>query len=287
MTGFGRGTARVNGVHVEVEVRSVNSRFLEIAPRLPRRFEQFEEQIREAVQQRFRRGRITVYVNLENEAGLLTRPVLNLPLVEAYLKLADEIEKIDEHRGSIATSDLLQLPDIILFEPDETQLERVGNAVREALDEALDNVEQMRRREGELLAEGLSQGVREVSEIVKRLGQLEQRQLPAIRQRLEQKLAELTVPSADPGRLEQELVFWADRVDLKEELDRLEAHLNHFRELLEADDQVGKRLNFLLQEMNREANTLGSKTVLTEISHEVVNLKNLLEQLREQVQNIE
>lgn len=267
------------------ELRSVNHRFLEISPRLPEELRALDAPVRERIGARLARGKVDANLRFKRERGDVSRLHLNEPLAEALGRtLARLAERFPESLQRISLTEVLAWPGM-LDEPDidSAALQAAGLA---ALDLALDGLIETRAREGArlrtLIEERLLGIERQVAEVRSLLPAIRS----ALRQKMETRLAELKQP-LDPGRLEQELLLWLQKIDVDEELDRLTAHLAEARRTLELPEAVGRRLDFLMQEFNREANTLGSKSVDSRSSQVAVELKVLIEQMREQVQNIE
>ncbi len=264
------------------ELRTVNHRYLEQSPRLPDELRAFESQVREIVSGRLSRGKvdITVRVRGEDRAEALE---VNLALLQRLSELHHEMA--GQFPGlTVQGTELLRFPGV-LRQP-EVDRDVLQATLATALGQALDALTATREREGDKLAALIAERLDAIEAIVARVREM----MPAIREglraRLEARLADLKQP-ADPGRLEQELVLQITRADVDEELDRLDAHIAEARRVLGLDEPVGRRLDFLMQEFNREANTLGSKAVDTRSTNAAVELKVLIEQMREQVQNIE
>lgn len=288
MTGFGRGEHTTPRAHYRVEVQAVNHRFVEVRARLPRRLWHLEHQIQREVQQRFGRGRFEVHLS----ERLLADPPRTIRVDRAAARdFVAAVRALQEELGlpgELSVEALAGLRDLVSFEEAEEEAGAAWEELRPALEQAFADLEAMREKEGAALA----------AELRHRLDLLE-RGLAAVlarapgtvaayRARLQERVAALAagVP-LDPGRLEQEVALFADRADISEEGARLASHLAQFRDLLEAPGPQGRKLEFLLQEMHREVNTLGTKAADATIAAEVVTMKAELEKLREQIQNVE
>jgi len=288
MTGYGRGEAHTPGCACVVEIRSLNHRYCEIAVKTPRGFAGVENNIREVVRSRFSRGRFDVYVGVEFTGGSPRRLVMDRPLArQLYLALAD-LRREFGLSGQIDPAILLQLREIVRVEENERDVGEVWPAIQQALDSSLAHLERMRIAEGEALARDILQRIHLIEQW---LGQLKGR-IPVLLAEYKQKLAErirqlLGELEVDPGRLAQEVVFYTERSDVTEEMTRLNTHLAAFKKLLGEDEPVGRKLDFYLQELNRETNSTGAKTADAEIAALVVDVKSELEKIREQAQNIE
>jgi len=291
MTGYGRAEDKIGDFNVVVELRAVNSRFLEFVMRLPRGHEKVEDSARTYLQSLLTRGRITLSLNMGTEQSTIGKPRMNAELLQHYRRIArNGAQVLGRENETLSLADLLRFPDVITYETDADDLERFNLAVMELVKTAADQMQAMRLREGELLEKTIIEQLGNLGNLVTRIQEADHGRLDQIAEKMRRKLGELnldTEPSVDAKRVEQEVVLWSDKLDIVEETTRLNAHIQHFRELMAENGDVGKRLNFLLQEMNREANTIGSKANSTPIGHAVVELKNEIERIREQVQNIQ
>lgn len=288
MTGFGRGEATVGGRTYTVEVQSVNHRFLDARCRLPKRLAGVELKVQQAIQQRFARGHFEVSVLEKDLDGRPRRLAADLPLIRQYVELLRSLQRELNLPGEVTLETLAGQRELIAIEEAEETLEEGWALLQPALTAALDALAEMRRREGAALVEALLRHLDEVeaglARIVARAPEVVLAQHERLRGRV---TALLTGQAVDPVRLEQEVALLADRGDVAEECDRLRSHLVQFRAALIQTGAQGRRLDFLLQEMQREANTTGSKSADAGLTHEVVGLKTAIERLREQVQNLE
>jgi len=290
MTGFGRGETGGRGRTFTVEVQSVNHRFLEVRCRLPRRLAGLEPRFQRAVQQRFARGHFEMSVQeKENDVeGRNRRLKVDLPLARQYVELLRALQQEMNLPGQVTLEMLAGQRELISVEESEEALEDVWAELEPALVGALDALTAMRCQEGAALAEALRRHLDEIEGTLSRVVGRTSDLVTAHRNRLRERVADLLdgrLP--DPLRLEQEVALLAERGDVDEECDRLRSHLAQFRETLDQAGPQGRRLDFLLQEMNREANTIGSKASDAGLAQDVVSLKTSIERLREQVQNLE
>lgn len=288
MTGFGRGEAVRERYKATVEARTVNHRFLDVAIRLPKAACAFEDKLRGMVGARLTRGRVDVFVGLE-EVGEGRRPVkVDIPLARGYQQALEELRSELGLPGEVTLATLLDMPGVVAVQ-ETTDPEAVWAALEAAATAALAEIVAMREAEGERLAADLKGRLAEVAE---RVGAVEAR-APEVavefRERLEQRVREaLGEVPLDEGRLLQEVALLSDRLSIAEELVRLRSHLVEAGRMLDGpESSVGRKFEFLLQEMNREINTIGSKANDVQIAREVIAVKAELEKLREQVQNIE
>ena len=291
MTGFGTGQADSHGARATVEVRSVNSRFCEVQVRAPSAVQSLEGAIREQVQAQITRGKVSVQVAWEEEGGTGDLPVLDEAVARRYVReLARLAELAQPALGGVPTvglAELSRLPGLFRLESVTLDPVHVQSLVMAALERALDDFACMRRTEGEALGRDLHARLSQISDRLDRVEALTAASREQVRERLRDKVNALLAPGAIPeDRLAVEVVLLAERSDITEETVRFRSHNAQFVGTLEQGGEVGRRFNFLLQEMNREANTIGSKTDQTEVVHLVVEIKEDLERLREQVQNL-
>lgn len=287
MTGFGVGVAPLGSGRVTIESRAVNSRFVDVRVRLPKDIAHHSAFLEQAVRARFQRGRLDLTVRLDENIA----PTMRLDkkrateALRALAELRDELQM----QGEVPLSLLATVPDLFVVVP-SIDPSALRSALTHALSKALDAMEDMRRVEGEALAAELCDRLERVrslaAEIAAYTGEVPERTRRRIRDRLERLLETVDV-ALDPGRLEQEILFLADHGDVSEELSRLATHCAQFSVLCMQTDPIGRKLDFLLQEMAREVNTLGSKSSDAEVAFRVVELKSEIERMREQVQNIE
>jgi uncharacterized protein (TIGR00255 family) len=292
MTGFGRADFEVMGVEFAVEARTVNHRHLDTRVRLPRLMADREHEVKSRVQGRFKRGKVDLTVSLASEAGAVTQLEVDRDAVEQYVTAARDIAETHGLPDALDAATVLSLPGVVRLVERQMPEGALNEALLGAVDEVLDAVERMRVSEGEALAREFASRLEGVERL---LNDLESRSGPVVegvKEKLRKRATQLELETGllDEARLHQEVVVAADRLDIVEEIVRTRSHVDQFRAiLLEAGpgSPVGRRLEFLLQEMGREANTVGSKANDPELSHGVVELKTELERLREQVQNIE
>jgi len=288
MTGYGRGEAEAPGAKASVELRSVNGRFLEVSARLPRTLSLRENDIKEAVRQRISRGKINVVVVLDrgNDGAVPLR--INKAAAQSYYRLLNDLRKTLRLQERVRLQHLLQFSEVFEQEELAESDEREWAVVKTALAIALDELETMRRNEGKELEKDLRSRIGVLESGIGQIVELSRGQVPAERERLRERVKQLVgQETVDQGRLEMELAILADRLDVTEECVRFRSHTKFFIEALHDGEPSGRKLNFLVQEMNREVNTIGSKSSAPEIAHCVVKQKEELEKIREQLQNIE
>jgi uncharacterized protein (TIGR00255 family) len=284
MTAFARNDYRGDLGEISLEIRSVNHRYLEMFLRLPEELRVLETQVRERISARLGRGKLDLLLKFNPgemaEAGLR----VDRRMVEQLVKADAEVASILHVDSYLKPMDLLRWPGVL--QEEEQDFTPVKKRVMELLETTLDSLVENRRREGSRLAEMVLQRCHAMQEQVKRVRVLMPEVLQGVRTRIRERLQEV-MESLDETRLEQEMALLSQRLDVEEEMDRLEAHLEEVERVLESDEPVGRRLDFLMQELNREANTLSSKSNSVEMTRQAVEMKVLIEQMREQIQNIE
>ena len=289
MTGFGRGSVTENSFSVSVELKTVNNRFLDVNLRLSGEMQPLEGNIKHVIGERLSRGRVEVNLNYDRTDEITYE--LNRPMIAGYLKAMRQMQDEFSLMGEPDLNVIARLPNVVMPKKDDLKPEFVAG-VETALRAALDDLQKMREEEGRLLKEELSSLI---NDIEKRLAPIESESgtvSEEYRQRLTKRIGEMLAKSEsqielDQGRLAQEVAYLSDRSDISEEITRLRTHIDHFRTIMSEDKEVGKRLDFLTQELNREANTITSKTTNMTVKENALQIKSDIEKIREQVQNIE
>ena len=266
------------------ELRSVNNRYLDIVPRLPEDVRSLETAVRDRIRARIKRGKVdcTLRLTMGNQGGSLF--ALNLELAARLAEASREIDGLLQNPARVNAMDILRWPGVVQTEAPD--LDVLGRAVLDLLERALDELVTGREREGQAIEALIAGRCQEMSDIVATVRKHLPEALAEYRQRLVERLAEVR-EQLDVERLEQEMVLMAHKTDVAEELDRLDAHIAEVRRVLAEEDPAGRRLDFLMQELNREANTLAAKSMDADTTRASVDLKVLIEQMREQVQNVE
>ena len=284
MTGFARQLGESPAGTLTVELRAVNHRYLDVQFRLPEELRSKEVELRQQVGEVLKRGKVECSIHFRRAAGGDDDLSVNAGLVRQIGARLEEIGRALPDAGKVDPIDVLRWPGVVV-EP-EIDAEPVYVEAQSVLGSALDAMREMRRSEGARIAAMLESRCSDIRNIAESVRRRLPDVLAAVRQRQQERLDKLDV-SADPARLETELALVAQKLDVDEELDRLESHIVEILEVLARDEPVGRRLDFLMQELNREANTLGSKSADTETTRAAVELKVLIEQMREQIQNVE
>ena len=288
MTGYGRAQQLIGGRDISVEIRSVNHRFFEFSTRLPRSMGYLEEMLKGLVHSQVSRGKIDLSLTVLALEEPGAQVLLNRPLAEGYLAALRELGQQLDVEDDISLSGLARFGDIFVLRKNEVDEDALSSAVKEVATQALEHYMSMRRNEGEKLRDDI---ISRLDNILGYVAQVEER-APQLaeqyRERLYQKLCEvLENQQVDQQRILTEAAIFAEKTAVDEETVRLRSHLSQLREILSGQGQVGRKLDFLVQEMNREANTIGSKAHDIEIARVVVEIKSEIEKIREQIQNIE
>ena len=288
MTGYGGAKGTVQGLELSIELKSVNNRFLDTSVRLPRTYLFAEEAVKAAVQRHISRGKVDVFVTVESAGTQDVVVKVNEPLLRGYLAALQQVSVICGVPNDATAMSLSRMPDVLTVEKAETDQDAVAAAITEVLEQALGEYDAMREREGEKLREDIASRVDTIERLVTRVEEESPRTVADYKARLEQKMREvLETAGIEESRILTEAAIFADKVAGDEETVRLRSHMAQMREMLAGDKPVGRKLDFLVQEMNREANTIGSKCQNADIAHVVVDIKAEIEKIREQVQNIE
>ena len=287
MTGFGHGEYEKDGRSYVVEIKSVNHKYSDINVRIPRFLNEFEDTIRKQINNSISRGKVDVFVTFENYGSSGTKIRINKELAKQYLS---ELKDLADETGiefKVNLIDVSKLPEVLKLEEDDDEA-LIENEVSIALNEALTNFITMRETEGEKLVEDIIERLgfieTKVEEISGYSSTLVEEYIEKLNTRIQELLKDQPV---DENRLNQEIVIFSDKSSIEEELTRLKSHISQFKELLKQDSPVGKKIDFLIQEMNRETNTIGSKANSIDITNRVIEVKTEIENIREQIQNIE
>lgn len=289
MTGYAACEKTANEITTVVEIRSYNSRYLDPVVRLAHQYAVLEEPVRKQLARRLARGRVEVRIQVQDRRETANAFEVDLTRARSYLWAADTIKKALRMESDITLDHLASVNGVIQPVDRPQELEALWTAVGPCLEEAIDQLEQMREKEGRFLAKDLAQHLEKLAALLKQIEE-QAGNLPALyRRRLEERIDALCAGQVelDRDRIAQEAAILADRSDISEELVRAASHLEQFGHIMDGDEPAGRKLNFLLQEINREFNTMGSKLGKAEVAHLVVEAKAEIEKLREQVQNIE
>lgn len=287
MTGFGRGKYEKEGRNYTIEIKSVNHKYSDISIRMPRFLNGFEDKMRKRIANCISRGKMDVFVNFENYSSEGNSIHFNTELAKEYVKGLQELAKETQISYDVNLMDIAKMPEILKLKEDENE-ELIGNELMIALDEALKNFAQMREAEGQKLVEDMAKRIQWIEQKVLEIEQFSSTLVEEYIKKLETRVKELMdTKVVDENRLAQEIVIFSDKSSIEEELTRLKSHINQFEHFLKQSSPIGKKFDFLIQEMNREVNTIGSKANCLEITNRVIELKTEIENIREQVQNVE
>ena len=287
MTGYGKSNMAKNLREYQIEIKSVNHRYLDISIKMPRSLSYLEEEIKKMISTKLTRGKVDVFITFNNNS-LEGRDIkINTEIARMYI---NELRSLAEAEGIIAdipVTEISKLPDVLTIQNNQDD-EMIKEELTEVTENAICNLLEMRKIEGEKIAQDLKRRVEEIAEKVKKISSLSTGLIEEYVVKLNTRIKELLKDQVvDDARVAQEVVIYADKCSIQEEVTRLDSHIYQFRELLNSNEAVGKKLDFIIQEMNRETNTIGSKANNLEITNEVINIKTQLENIREQVQNIE
>lgn len=287
MTGFGRGKYENDGRYYCIEIKSVNHKYSDISVRMPKFLNSFENEIRKTITNAITRGKVDVNITFENYNSEGNNIHFNIELAKEYVKGLEQLAKETCVKYEVNVMDIAKMPEILKLEEDENE-EKIKKELMIALNEALQNFVQMREVEGQKLIEDIQKRIEFVKEKVFEIEQYSDTLVQEYMQKLEMRVRELMdTKIVDENRLAQEIVIFSDKSSIEEELTRLRSHINQFETFIKGESPIGKKFDFLIQEMNREINTIGSKANCLEITNRVIELKTEIENIREQVQNIE
>ena len=288
MTGYGRAREMLHMRDITVEIRSVNNRYLDCTVKMPRAYIFAEDAIKGLVQKRISRGKVDVFVTIDTSAADVSVVSVNEPLARSYYEALKRLQSELSLEGGITALSLAKFPDVLTVTKAEEDVETVSADICHVLEDALSAYDSMRSVEGKKLAEDISARVDTIEMVVGKVEEKSPQTVAAYRERLENKMREvLQSTTIDESRILTEAAIFADKVAVDEETVRLRSHIAQLRDMLQSGDPIGRKLDFLIQEVNRECNTIGSKCNDLSIAQDVVNMKAEVEKIREQIQNIE
>jgi len=288
MTGYGAAKGASGKLEISVEVKGVNNRYLDCSVKLPRVFSSLEEPLKAIVQSHISRGKIDVFIMIDSTNSDDVEIKLNRPLMEAYLSTLNEMTEEYGLTGGVSAMDLTRFPDVLYAEKREADTEQLGGDISAILLEALCGFNEMREREGEKLSVDITERLNEIEKLTHIAEEASPRRAEEYRKKLEVRLQEvLQTANIDEARILMEAAIFADRIAINEETVRLRSHIAQLREMLGSAEPIGRKIDFLVQEFNREANTIGSKGNDSEMARLIVDMKAEIEKIREQAQNIE
>lgn len=288
MTGFGRAKLEKNDRIYRIEIKSVNHKYSDICIKMPKSLNYLEEKIKKEIASNISRGKIDIYIGFENYSEAQKEIKVNDGLVKEYIKEFEKIANENNLSMNIPVTEITKLPDVLTLREKEDEEDVIQNELLECMRLAIENFVEMRKQEGNKIKEDLRNRINKVEKYVQEFSKYSSLLVEEYIVKLEQRIKEiLKTDVVDKSRLAMEVVIYADKCSIEEELTRLKSHIVQFNQFLEVETPIGKKIDFLLQEMNRETNTIGSKSGSLDITNLVVNMKTELEDIREQVQNIE
>jgi uncharacterized protein (TIGR00255 family) len=288
MTGFGRGEYEENGRGYTVEIKSVNHRYSDVSIKMPRQMSYLEDDIRKYILQYISRGKIDVYIAQDKFSDEDVSITIDDALAGAYVRALNELKERYDLKDDISVISLAKIPDVLNISKVEEDKEKIWGTLKGALDISLNELIEMRKIEGQKLADDIIKRGKYIKTIVKRIEERSPEVVKDYKTKLEERIKEIAGDvDIDEMRIAQEVAIFADRSSITEEVVRMYSHLNQLELILSEDEPVGRKLDFLVQEMNREINTIGSKANDLDITKDVVEVKSEIEKIREQIQNIE
>ena len=288
MTGYGKSTLEINSRKYQVEIKSLNHRYLDISIRMPKQLSYLEETIKQQISSKISRGKIDVFISWENNSIEGRTIKINTALAKAYIEELRKLAEEENLSDNIEVNDIARYPDVLIVQENQED-ETIKNEIIEVVNKAVNNLVEMKQNEGIKIAEDLQKRLDYIQEEVNKVKEFSTGLINEYIVKLEERIKELLPNNqeTDKNRLMQEVVIYADKCSIEEEVTRLNSHIGQFRDFLKSDEAVGKKLDFMIQEMNRETNTIGSKSNNLNITNGVIDIKTEIENLREQVQNIE
>jgi uncharacterized protein (TIGR00255 family) len=288
MTGFGKTRIHDGDISISIELKSVNARYFELAVKIPRQFSAYEIDFKKQIKQSVHRGKVSLSINVDKGKAALMQAIIDTQLIGRYLESIANLSHPDVAKAKLTAAEILHLPEVVTFSPNEDSEEKLFTLLKDGVEKCIRDFNHSRSAEGKALAEDIQGSLLTMEKAIDRIEELSASVVKENVERLRQRLAEITeIDKLDGDRLETEIVLMADRLNINEEIVRLKSHITAISKTLDTAELAGKKLNFLAQEMHREANTIASKSAIIEVSHLSVALREEIEKIREQVQNIE
>lgn len=289
MTSFGRSNSEEGKKRVfTVEMKSVNSRYLDVNIRMPKSIISLEEEIKKMISNSLNRGKVDVFINIKNYNEGAGVPKVDINLAQGYLQCLKEIEEKLNIKNDISVMQIARFPEVITMIEEEDKIDEIWEELKPLISSSLDMMINMREVEGEKLKEDILIKINQIEELVSKVEEFADSIPKVFKQKLEERLKDLLGNvEVDENRIATEVCILADKATVDEEIIRLNSHINQVRETLKLNEPIGRKLDFIVQEMNRETNTIGSKSSDIKMTNIVIDIKNILEKIREQVQNIE
>ena len=287
MTGYGKSNLSINSREYQVEVKTVNHRYIDVNIKMPKVISYLEEDVRKLISSKLKRGKIDISIVFENYNKNENNISINTELAENYIKSFKELAEKQNINANIEVTEIAKLPEVLTVKTDFNE-EQIKLELLQTLEDAVDQLIFMRTNEGEKISKDIFDKISQIELKKEEISKLSTGLIEEYVVKLEARIKEiLKTDDLDKSRLMQEVVIYADKCSIEEELTRLSSHIEQLRSLIETDEPSGKKMDFIIQEMNRETNTIGSKSNSLEITNRVVDIKTILEDIREQIQNIE
>ena len=289
MTGYGKQNLSVEGREYQIEIKSVNHRYLDINVKIPKAISYLEETIKKEISNKIKRGKIDVFVSFENNSEEGRKIEINKQLAKLYIEQLKELAQEEKIESNIEVMDIAKIPDVLTIKVDEEN-SKIKDEIKQVTQGAVTRILEMKNIEGEKISQDLLQRIRNIQSKIVEISAKSTGLIEEYVVKLEKRVKELLKnDEVDKSRLAQEVVIYADKCSIEEEITRLKSHIFQFENLISnnQDEAIGKKLDFIIQEMNRETNTIGSKANNLEITNGVIDIKTEIEDIREQVQNIE
>ena len=287
MTGYGKGSISENSRNYQIEIKSVNHRYLDISIKMPRTLSYLEEDIKKIISEKVKRGKIDVFITFENNSAEGKDIKINTEIAKIYISELKKLAEQEKISSNIEVTEISKYPDVLSIQNTQDD-EQIKKELLKATNLAVEKLVEMRKTEGNKMAEDINKRIQYIKEKIEKISTLSTGLIEEYVVKLETRIKEiLKYQDIDESRLAQEVVIYADKCSIEEEVTRLKSHISQFEKLLYSEEAIGKKLDFIIQEMNRETNTIGSKANNLEITNGVIDIKTEIENIREQVQNIE
>ena len=289
MTGFGQGEADDNLHKIRIEIRSLNHRYLEVSAKIPERLKTFERKILEEIKKNFSRGKLEIFLNLDSALEEPSKEiVLDLKLAENFMEALRKLKEKLSIKDDITLSDIVKNKEIFTFKEPEAKENQLGKLIEISLSQAIRGVKETRLAEGNILERDIRTRILNILSSIHEIEQKAESLLLLYKDKLQERIKKIAAEvEIDPAKIEEQVVLFAEKSDITEEIVRAKTHLENFLKLLETDETAGRKMDFYIQEINREVNTIGSKSSSSIVSESVIQIKVELEKIREQVQNVE
>lgn len=287
MTGYGKSTLSINSREYQVEIKTVNHKYLDTSIRMPRCLSSLEEDVRKEIASNLKRGKVEVSINFENHGKNINNIVINTELAKDYIRSLKKLADEEGLEANIEITEITKLPDVLTIKEDLDN-DEIKKELLQVVQDAVNQLIEMRKKEGQKISVAILEKIDKINSKILDISSLSIGLIDEYIVKLEKRIKELLkTDDIDKSRLMQEVVIFADKCSVEEEVTRLKSHIEQLKELINSDGATGKKMDFLIQEMNREINTIGSKANNLDITNNVVEVKTIIEDIREQIQNIE